>query len=150
MSLLIVSIMCTGNANRSRLIRNGARDRLPNPPGRVRRELVAPPVLELVDGLHQADVALLDQIQELQTAVRVLLRDGDDEPQVGLDQFLLGLLGLRFAFENRSQRARELLDGLFELLRHAPDFLAELLPVLEENLLLFLAQLLLRPFGSSR
>src|SRR5690349_23520891 len=63
------------DADGARLVGDGARDRLPDPPGRVGRELVAAPVLELVDRLHQADVAFLNQIEELQTAVRVFLGD---------------------------------------------------------------------------
>src|SRR5262249_34006242 len=70
------------NADRAGLVGDGARDRLANPPCRVRRELVAAAVLELVDRLHQADVALLDQIQELQAAVGVLLGDRDDQAQI--------------------------------------------------------------------
>jgi len=54
-------------------------------------------VFELVDRLHQADVAFLDQVEELQAAVGVLLRDGDDEAQVGFDHFLLGTARLGFA-----------------------------------------------------
>src|SRR5574342_614837 len=72
------------------LVGDGARDRLADPPGGVRRELVAATVLELVHGLHQADVPLLDQVEELEPAVRVLLRDRDDETEVGLDHLLLG------------------------------------------------------------
>src|SRR5918994_1713294 len=46
-----------------------AGDRLTNPPGRVGRELVAAAIFELIDRLHQADVAFLDEVQELQTAI---------------------------------------------------------------------------------
>ena len=67
-----------------------AGDRLADPPGRVGAELVAAAVLELVDRLHQADVAFLDQVEELQAAVGVFLGDRDDQAQVGLDHFLLG------------------------------------------------------------
>jgi hypothetical protein len=63
------------DADRARLIGNRARDGLADPPRRVGRELVAAAVLELVDRLHQTDVAFLDQIEELQAAVRVLLRN---------------------------------------------------------------------------
>src|SRR5919106_1707785 len=49
-----------GDANRPRLIGDGAGDRLPDPPGRVRRELIASSIFELVDSFHQPDVALLD------------------------------------------------------------------------------------------
>ena len=89
----------------ARLVGNRAGDGLADPPRRVGRELVAAPVLELVDRLHQADVAFLDQVEELQAAVRVLLRDGHDQAEVGLDQFLLGLLGLCLAAADRLERA---------------------------------------------
>ncbi len=78
------------NPDGARLIGNRAGDRLTNPPGGVGRELVAAAVLELVHRLHQTDVALLDQVQELQPAVGVLLGDGDHQTQVGLDHLLLG------------------------------------------------------------
>jgi hypothetical protein len=78
------------DADGARLVGDRAGDRLPDPPGRVGRELVAAAVLELVDRLHQADVAFLDQVEELQAAVRVLLGDRDHEAQVGLDHLLLG------------------------------------------------------------
>ena len=90
------------DADGPRLVGDRAGDRLTDPPGGVGRELVAAAVLELVDRLHQADVAFLDQVQELQAAVGVFLGDGDHEAQVGLDHFLLGLTGLALA----------LLDGL--------------------------------------
>src|SRR6516165_11305452 len=52
-------------ADGARLIGNGAADSLANPPRRVGRKLVAAAVLELFDRLHQADIALLDQVEEL-------------------------------------------------------------------------------------
>jgi hypothetical protein len=44
-----------------------------------RSKLVAAAVVEFIDRLHQADVAFLDEIEELQAAVGVFLRDRDDE-----------------------------------------------------------------------
>ena len=55
---------------------------LPDPPSRIGRELVAAAVIELVDRLHQTDVSLLDQVEELKAAVVVFLGDRDDEAQV--------------------------------------------------------------------
>ena len=86
-----------GDADGARLVGDRAGDRLADPPGGVGRELVAAAVLELVDRLHQADVAFLDQVEELQAAVGVFLGDRDDEAQVGLDHFLLGLTRLALA-----------------------------------------------------
>src|SRR5215468_8724083 len=54
-----------GHTDSARLILKRAADRLSNPPSGVSRELEATPIFELVDGLHQADVAFLDQVEEL-------------------------------------------------------------------------------------
>ena len=61
---------------------------------RVGRELVAAGVVELLDGADQAEVALLDQVEERQPAAGVALGDRHDQPQVGLDQPLLGALAV--------------------------------------------------------
>src|SRR5690606_35011003 len=83
------------NPDGARLIRDGAGDGLPDPPGSVGGELVATTVLELVHRLHQADVAFLDQIEELQAAVGVFLGDGNNQTQVGFNHFLLGATSFR-------------------------------------------------------
>src|ERR1017187_3678309 len=91
MTLFRVSIMWTG----MRMVRAwSAIDRLADPPGRVGGELVTPAVLELLHRLHQAHVALLDQVQEREAAVGVFLRDRDHQPEVGLDHLGLGAVGL--------------------------------------------------------
>src|SRR5216684_2090107 len=97
-----------GDADRAGLVGDGARDRMPDPPGRVRRELVAAAVLELVHGLHEADIALLDQVEELEPAVRVLLGDRDHEPQVRLHHLLLGLRRLDLALPDDRHHALDL------------------------------------------
>ena len=89
-SLLTCSTRWTG----SRMVRPwsaiAAGDRLPDPPGRVRRELEALGVVELLHRADQAEVALLDQVQERQPVAGVALGQRDDQPQVGLQQVLLG------------------------------------------------------------
>ena len=80
-----------GHADRARLVRQRARDRLADPPGRVGRELVAAPPVELLDRPDQAQRALLDQVEERQALVAVVLRDRDDQAQVRLDHPLLRL-----------------------------------------------------------
>src|SRR5215469_7369174 len=54
-----------GHTNGARLIRERATNRLSNPPSGVGRKLEATSIFELVDGLHQADVAFLDEVEEL-------------------------------------------------------------------------------------
>jgi hypothetical protein len=48
---------------------------LADPPRGIGGELVAATVLKLLDAANEAEVALLDEIQELQAAVAVLLGD---------------------------------------------------------------------------
>src|SRR5207248_1782353 len=98
------------DADGAGLIGDGAGDGLPDPPGGVGGELVAALVLELVDRLHQADVALLDQVEELQPAVRVLLRDRHHQAQVGLDQLGLGLLRLALSGDDGAVAPLQLVD----------------------------------------
>src|SRR5499426_79199 len=86
-----------GDADGAGLVGDGAGDGLADPPRGVGGEFVAATVLELVHGLHEADVAFLDQVEELEPAVRVLLGDGDDEAEVGLHHLLLGAGGLDLA-----------------------------------------------------
>ena len=85
------------DTDRARLVRDRTRDGLANPPGRVGRKLVTSAVLEFIHGFHQADIAFLDQVEELQTAVGVLLGYGDHQPEVGFDHFLLGATRLGLA-----------------------------------------------------
>ena len=77
------------DADRARLVGQRAGDRLADPPGRVGRELEALAVVELLRRAHEAERPLLDQVEERQPLVAVVLRDRDDEPQVGLDHLLL-------------------------------------------------------------
>jgi len=85
------------NADGACLVGDRARDRLPDPPRRVGREFVAAAVFELVDRLHEADVAFLDEVEELQTAIGVFFRDRDHQAQVRLGHLALGLARLGLA-----------------------------------------------------
>src|SRR3954454_18806161 len=97
------------DADRARLVSDGARDRLPDPPRRVGRELVALGVVELLDRTDQTEVALLDQVEEGHAAAGVALGHRDDQPQVGLEQVVLRALAV-------SREPLEVLaDGLGEL-----------------------------------
>ena len=81
-----------GDSNRSRLISYRAGDRLTNPPGRVGREFVALVVVELVDRLHQTEVALLDKIEEEHTLADIALGYRHDETEVGFHELLFRFL----------------------------------------------------------
>src|SRR5229473_7856571 len=78
-----------GQTDRPCLVGDRTRDRLPDPPGRVGRELEAFAVVELLHGANQAERALLDQVEEREATADVRLRDRDDEPQVRLDHLRL-------------------------------------------------------------
>ena len=74
------------------LVRDGPGDGLADPPGCIGGELEALAVVEFLDGLDQAQVALLDQVQEEHAAADIALGNADDQTQVGLGQTLLGIL----------------------------------------------------------
>src|SRR5439155_11534028 len=65
------------HADRARVVRDRALHRLADPPGRVRRELVAAPPVELLDRAVEAERALLDQVEERHAEPAVALRDRD-------------------------------------------------------------------------
>src|SRR5439155_19130942 len=77
-------------ADRPRLVRNRALDRLTDPPVGIGRELVAAPPVELLDRAVQAERALLDLVEEGNAEAAIALGDRDDEAQVRADHLLLG------------------------------------------------------------
>ena len=80
-----------GNADGAGLVGDRTGDRLADPPGGIGREFIATAIFELIHRLHQADIAFLDQVEELQPAIGVFLGDRNHEAQIGLDHFLLRL-----------------------------------------------------------
>src|SRR5262249_8656521 len=95
-------------ADRARLISNGSANCLSNPPRGISGKLVAATIVELVHCLHEADLSLLDQIEELQPAVAIILCDGHHEAKVGFDELVFCLLGLHLALDDFALRALEL------------------------------------------
>src|SRR5262249_31787770 len=79
-------------SDRPALVGQRARYCLADPPGRVRRKLVAELVVELLDRPDQAEVPLLDQVEQGDARLRVVARYRHYEPEVRLDQLLLRLL----------------------------------------------------------
>ncbi len=103
-----------------RLIGDGPGDRLPDPPGGIGGKFIAPLVLEFIDRLHQPDIPLLDQIQELEAPVRIFPRDAGDKTQIRLHQLSLRALRLPHSrldhhhglFQRRHGESRFLSDPL--------------------------------------
>ena len=91
-----------GQADGFRLIGQRALDRLFDPPRGVGRELATLFRIEALDGLHQADVALRDQVGDRHAVVGIVLGDFHDQAQVGPDHV-------------RSRLRVALLDALCEL-----------------------------------
>ena len=102
------------NPDGPRLVCDGTSDRLTDPPRGVGRELVASAVLELIHRLHQTDVAFLDEVEELETAISVLFGDGDHEPEIGDDKFLFGLIGIGLTSAHLGQENLEIVIRSFE------------------------------------
>ena len=105
-------------------------DCLPDPPRRVGGEFVAAAVLKLVDRLHPADVAFLDQIEKRQAAVGVFLGDRDDQAEVSLYHLLLGLLRLTLALLHHVHDLAKLADLEPSLAGEHLDLVAVLLDLL--------------------
>src|SRR6185312_416564 len=74
------------NTNRARLIGNRTRNRLANPPGGIRTELVSLRVIELLHGPDQPDITLLDQVQQAHAAPDILLSHAHNQSQICLGQ----------------------------------------------------------------
>src|SRR5690606_5134381 len=99
------------NTNGARLVGNRAGNGLANPPGGIGGEFVTAAVFKFVYGFHQADVAFLNQVEELQAAVGVFFGNGNDQAQVGFDHFLFGAARLGFADGHAAVDVFDLGDG---------------------------------------
>ena len=91
--------------NRSRVVLDGSHQRLPDPPDRIGGELEAASMVEFFHRPDQAEIAFLDQVREGQPEVSVILRDGDHQLQVVLDEAVL----------HRSHLVVRIFDGVGQL-----------------------------------
>ena len=82
------------NADGSGLISYRSGDGLADPPCGVGGKLVATTVFELIHCFHQPNIPLLNEIQELKTAVGILFGDRNNQTQIRLHQLPLGIIGL--------------------------------------------------------
>ena len=81
-----------GDADGAGLVRDGAGDGLADPPGGVGGELVALGVVKLLHRLNEAQVALLNQVQQHHAPAHIAPGDGHHQTEVGLGHAALGLL----------------------------------------------------------
>src|SRR4051794_21095770 len=79
-----------GQADGTGGVVEAALDRLPDPQRGVRREAEALAPVELLGRADQAQHALLDEVVQGEAVALVAAGDGDDEPQVRVDQAVLG------------------------------------------------------------
>src|SRR5687767_7876846 len=80
------------HADDAGLLRQGLQNGLTNPPDRVRDELDALRLIELVSSPDESEVALVDEIGERDALILVLLRDGHDEAKIGAHELIERLL----------------------------------------------------------
>ena len=115
------------NTNCSGLVSNRSRNSLTNPPCGISRELISAAVFELINSLHQADVAFLNQIQELQPAVGVLLSNRNHQTKVSLGHFTL-------SFSSLSLTSRHLVVNVLQILQRQCYSILNILQLLLEVL----------------
>jgi hypothetical protein len=94
------------DADGAGLVGDGPGDGLADPPGGVGGELEALVVVELLHGPDEAEVALLDEVEEQHAPAHVPLGDRHHQAQVGLDQLLLGQLAVAFGALQLPQTGR--------------------------------------------
>src|SRR3954469_2295196 len=80
-----------GEPHQARLLVERPADGLTDPEGGVRGELEALAPVELVDGVLEAEVALLDEVEQLHAGGhRVAARHAHDQAEIGADEPVLG------------------------------------------------------------
>ena len=89
--------------NRPGLVGDGATHRLSNPPRCIGREFIAALILKFLNRAHQADIALLDQVQKSQPAVDIAFGNTHHEAQIGFNETTLAFLRLGFSPRDRLQ-----------------------------------------------
>jgi hypothetical protein len=80
------------HTDRACLIRDRTSDSLTDPPRSVGREFESSIWVELIDGAEESDISFLYEVEKSETTAHILLRDGDDETEIGLSETLAGFL----------------------------------------------------------
>ena len=83
-----------GKPNSASLVGDRTRNRLPDPPGRIRAELESAMVIKFLDRPDQSEISFLDQIEKSETPGRLAFGDRDDQPKIGFDQSGFGPVGI--------------------------------------------------------
>ena len=92
-------------ANRARLAHHRTFDRLPNPPGCIRRKTEPALEIEFFECVDQAQIAFFDEIRQCEPAMQIVSRNAHHETQIALDQ----CLARREIARTHCARQRELL-----------------------------------------
>ena len=107
-------------AHDARLLGQSLEDRLTDPPHGIGDELEAAGLVELLGGLDQPEVALVNQVGEAQSLILVLLGYGHHETQVGfgelLERFLVSFLNSLGEFHLLLDRDKLLLADFLQVL----------------------------------
>jgi hypothetical protein len=93
-----------GNTDGTGLIRNGPGNRLADPPGRIRAEFIAPTIFKLINRFHQADIALLNEVEKAQATVGIFLGDAHDQAEIGFGKLTLCFVVFLLTTPDTSQR----------------------------------------------
>ena len=80
-------------ADSAGLVAEAPGDGLADPPGGVGGEFEALAPVKFLNGADQAEVAFLNEVEDVEAAAGVALGDGNDESQVGADELHLRLIG---------------------------------------------------------
>lgn len=112
------------DADGARLISNRPGNRLTDPPGCIGGELIAATILKFINGLHQANVSFLNEVQELQAAISIFLRNRNNEAEIGLNHFFLRLAGFALSLLHHMHNFSKFGDFESSLSRERVDFRA--------------------------
>ena len=80
------------NTDGSCLIGQSSCDGLTDPPCGISGELKSSGIVEFIDSLHQAEVAFLNKVKEVHTAVYIMLCNRDDKLQIALNELIFCIL----------------------------------------------------------
>src|SRR5690349_16036667 len=80
--------------DRACLLSKRSGDILTNPPGGIGTKAIPEAGVKLLDGMHEPEVTLLNEVHEIDAEPLILLRVIQNQAQVGGDQEMLGLPAL--------------------------------------------------------